>query len=769
MIFSLSLNGEWLLTGKRQTPNSMPGEYIKEPELEMSAAVPGNIEDALWQHGIVQDPYSGTNSRQLRKYEFYEWCYARSFEYDGKKRKLELQTDGIDCLAVIYLNGEEVGRSQNALIGNRFPIYPRKGENRISIHLRSSNLEMTRFPMSANAIAGAVCFNAEHLWIRRPAHEWGWDIAPRMAIGGIFRAIRIVEVPEHRIEEIFLQTAEITEQRAFLICQYKTVTPEIGDPDLILELRGNCGTSSFCARRILWSLHGTLSFYVDDPCLWWPQNYGKPALYHVVAVIKKKDEVLAENHFEFGIRTVALRNTNVITENKEPDFQFYVNGKPIRITGVNHVPADALHSHDARKLPVLLDEMKELGANMVRVWGGGIYEPENFYSFCDRHGIMVWQDFMMACGQYPNDTAFCEMIKEESEWVVKHLRQHPSVILYCGDNECDFMFCVTKRKPEPEKNLLTRQILPEVCRLHDPGNIYLASSPYLDPVLLPQVAKCTGDPMLLTPEQHIWGDRSHLRSPYYYDSKASFISETGFFGMPPLHTLDKFLSEVRLPDETPEWCFHATNANYPYDMGNNYRIGILYAQIEAFFGKFDGSIEDFVLASQILQAEGEKFQIENFRSKPKCSGIILWNLADCWPQPSEALLDYYGNRKMAWYFVRRSMKPVLFMPAMGKFITAVNDSSADVCGTWSLESISTGEILSAPFELPAGTVKNVFTIPEPDKEDLFLIRWTLQTGEKGVNHHISGKPLFDLTVFKEKYLPAIAGLDNSFDPEKIWR
>lgn len=124
---------------------------------------------------------------------------------------------------------------------------------------------------------------------------------------------------------------------------------------------------------------------------------------------------------------------------------------------------------------------------------------------------------------------------------------------------------------------------------------------------------------------------------------------------------------------------------------------------------------------------------------------------------------------MAWYFVRRSMKPVLFMPAMGKFITAVNDSSADVCGTWSLESISTGEILSAPFELPAGTVKNVFTIPEPDKEDLFLIRWTLQTGEKGVNHHISGKPLFDLTVFKEKYLPAIAGLDNSFDPGKIWR
>ncbi|MBQ8755877.1 MAG: hypothetical protein IJZ19_12665 [Lentisphaeria bacterium] len=769
MNFSLSLNGEWFLTGKRQTPEVSAGEFITEAELEMPAAVPGNIEDALCRQGIVQDPFFGTNSRQLRKYEFYEWCYTREFQYDGVPRELELQADGIDCLAVIYLNGKEIGRAENALIGHKFPLQLVKGKNRISIRLRSPNLEMEKFPMSANAIAGAVCYNAEHLWIRRPAHEWGWDIAPRMALGGIFRDIRIVEVPRYRFEEEYLQTAEIKDQQAFLIYQYKVAAPEIGEPELMLELHGQCGDSVFSAKRILWSLHGTLSFYVDDPKLWWPRNYGEANLYHVTAVLKKDGQILAESHFEFGIRTVRLHNTNLITEQPEPDFQFYVNEKPIRVVGVNHVPADALHSRDVQKLPVLLDEMKELGINMVRVWGGGIYEPDSFYSFCDRCGIMVWQDFMMACGQYPNDTIFCDRIKEEAEWVVKQLRKHPSVILYCGDNECDFMFCVTKRKPEPEKNLLTRQILPEVCRLHDPLNIYLASSPYLDPKLLPQVARCTGDPMLLTPEQHIWGDRSHLQSPYYYDSKASFISETGFFGMPPLHTLAQFLSEVRLPDETPEWCFHATNANYPYDMGNNYRIGILYAQIEAFFGKFDGSIEDFVLASQILQAEGEKFQIENFRSKPKCSGIILWNLADCWPQPSEALLDYYGNRKMAWYFVRRSMKPVLIMPAMGKFITAVNDSAEDVCGTWTLESLSAGEICSAPFELPAGTCKTLFTFPQPEKQDLFLIRWTLQNGEQGVNHHICGKPLFDLAVFREKYLPAIAGLDNSFDPETIWR
>ncbi|MDD3154177.1 MAG: hypothetical protein PHS41_04860 [Victivallaceae bacterium] len=755
-IYRLPLDGQWQLAGRKQHGSADPAAAFPDPEFQFVAPVPGNIEDALCSAGIVPDPYFGGNSRELRKFEFYQWLYEFDFVYDGVERNLELVFEGVDLFGTVFLNGQVVGRAENAFLIHRFAVTPRKGRNHLAVHLASVPRELTKCPLNAGAFAGGVDFNAENLRFRRPGHESGWDIAPRMALGGLFRHVFLEEVPVHRFVETFLQTLSIAEDhgKASLRLMFHVDTPFLGDNEVILAVDGECSGARFHAERILWSAQGCLTFEVSHPKLWNPRHYGEAACYECSAKLLRGGEILAEKKFLFGIRTLALAMQDTVTDAPDPDFQLSVNGMPVRCIGMNHVPADALHSHDEARLGTILDSARALDCNILRVWGGGIYEPNSFYERCDREGILVWQDFMMACAQYPNDESFLRTIEAEAEEVVKRLRQHPSIALWCGDNECDMVPSWSGQFRDPNENLLTRKILPEVLHRHDPARPYVPSSPYFSPAA---VAKGP-DPSIHAPEQHLWGDRGYFKNDFYANSTASFVSETGYYGSPDLASLLRFLPEESVHSLDDEACFmHGTNANYPYDLTNNYRVKGMKKQIGFYFSEVPDSPEDFVAASQIVQAEAMKFLTENYRTKRKCSGLILWNLADCWPQFSEALLDYYHRPKLAFFYLKNCFHSVFFAENEAGEIWGVNDSPAEMSGKLRITGESGTELFCKDFVLPANQpcLVGQLATPEAAKAKVHLLEWHLKNDVRGKNHYVNGTAVYNYGAYRREILSRI--------------
>lgn len=760
-IYKHDLGGSWKLAGR--TENGSNFNSLNDGEFLLDAKVPGNIELDLLHSGLIEDPYIKINAMELRKYEFYEWLYEREFDYDGISRKVELVFEGLDCCAEIFINGIAAGSCQNAMIIHKFNVTSllKKGTNTVKVLIKSANNVFRKYPLEA-ATASAYPFNYEVLRMRKPAHVWGWDITPRMAIGGIFRKVYLQEIPEWRITDDHLQTANANADSALLFYSYRLEIPEFTFEDLQISIDGVCGDNVFHAQDAVWSAQGVVKFNVPSPELWFPRHYGKANLYDVSVRIMRKStqQVLCEHKFTFGIRTIKLKAEPVWTESDTPDFQFIVNDVPVRIFGSNHVPADALHSRDIDRLPQILDMACELDCNMLRLWGGGIYEDDYFYERCDREGIMIWQDFMLGCAIYPSDEDFQKVMRDEAECIVRRLRKHPSIALWAGDNECD---CATTWgiKLDPNANLITRKVFFEVCRRLDPSRPYLASSPYYSPEAVKK-AEDNGiyDAMFMASEQHLWGPRDYFKSDFYKNTKSSFVSEIGYHGCPAVESIKKFISQDKNYEEIGniEWDYHASN---PFMQDNdflNYRTKLMIKQIKELFGTVPEKLEDFVEASQICQAEAKKFFIELVRSNPKFSGVLWWNLIDCWPQFSDAVVDYYYNKKRAYNYIKKlqeSFAIIITEPQDNKQkVIGCNDSSEKISGTYKIfDAENKNEISSGTFSLNAGELKELDVISDfSSTQNLFSIEWILDSGKKGENHYLCGKPPFDFERVR-KILP----------------
>ncbi len=342
---------------------------------------------------------------------------------------------------------------------------------------------------------------------------------------------------------------------------------------------------------------------------------------------------------------------------------------------------------------MILPMLADIGCNTVRCWGGNVYENEKFYDFCDRNGIMVWQDFAMACAVYPQNDEFAKAIGEEAETIIKALRHHPSIVLWAGDNECDAAHAWNSHPTDPNENILTRKILPEKVRAHSTFTPYLPSSPYID-----EEAYKSGKP---TSEDHLWGPRDYFKGDYYKNTVCHFASETGYHGCPSPESLKKFIPKEHLWGclDDRYWICHAACMTPDPSDPFYYRIRLMWNQVVTLFG--EGSIalsdlEHFSRASQISQAEAKKYFIERFRlTKWRRTGIIWWNLIDGWPQISDAVVDYYGDKKLAYYYIKQSQKPVQMMfdeHCDGKLnLYAVNDTREDKTLAYTVEN-DCGEI-----------------------------------------------------------------------------
>lgn len=726
---------------------------------EIPASVPGNLEIDLERAGKIDDPFYAMNFHN-RECEYLHMFYYRTFTYDGALEMPELVFEGLDTVADIYLNGVCIGHSDNMLVERCFEPGSalKTGKNTLLVHIRPAVIEARKYPITLNE--GAQKYHYESLYIRKAPHMYGWDIMPRIVSGGIWRPVYLRERKSDRVTDLYGYTVrtDIRGGTARLCFIYNT---ELGSDDISLysiEISGRCGDSEFSYKSPLWHSGSRIDVDVKDARFWWPKNSGEANMYEVVAVLFKNGEEVDRFVTSLGIRTVELDRTSVTDDRGDGQFRFIINGKPVFCMGTNWVPVDALHSRDAERLPRILPMLCDLGCNIIRVWGGNVYEDDILYDYCDRNGIMIWQDFIMGCAVYPQDDDFAKRIAEETAVAVKRLRSHPSIILWAGDNEDDISYLgwFGKRR-DPNKNRLTREVIPLVLAIHDFSRPYLPSSPYVDDEAFRLGAKNIS-------EDHLWGPRDYFKGDFYSRSVCHFASETGYHGCPSPDSLKEYIPEDKLwtaenPDnwngiDNEMWLAHASAMEVTPGAPFTYRIRLMADQVSTLFGSsVPCTLHDFARASQISQAEAKKYFIERFRlSKWRRTGIIWWNLIDGCPQISDAVVDYSFRKKLAYHYIKRSQNPVCLMfdePLQDKItMYAVNDLPEDKLFTYKITDLTSGKIISegeGRADADSSATVLSFGIEKAEKH-FYLIEWVCE-GEKYQNHYMTNIKNIDYSEY----------------------
>jgi beta-mannosidase len=589
------------------------------------------------------------------------------------------------------------------------------------------------------------------------------DIMPRAISAGLWRPVELIIHARHEITNMYFATASVESGRARLAVAFELATDLTLLPQLQLKVQGRCGESTFSYTHKVEFSKGWFEFDVQNPLLWWPRGYGDANRYEVTTQLLQNGKVIASRRDMIGIRKLELIRTETSSPEKPGQFLFQVNGVPILVKGSDWLPTDTFHSRDGDRYEKVLALFADLECNMLRAGGWGIYEDDAFFDICDRSGIMVWQEFALSNGMYPQTPEFLDVMRQEALAVVRRLRNHPSIALWSGDNEGDMVYAFAHL--DPAQNKITREVLPQVVFQCDPYRPYLPSSPYMSPEVI-----ATGN-LRLMPEEHLWGSREYFKSPLYTQHSAHFVSEIGYNGCPGLSSLKRFLDEQHLwPwQDNPQWILHSTSM-----AGDPYHNRILADEEKEFFGVVPDKIEDFILATQITQAEAKKFFIEMTRlNKWQSTGLLWWNVMDGWPQLNAAVVDYYFNKKLAYYYIRRVQRPVCVMVDEPKDwhcrVVVGDDSRQDATGHYRVWDADSGEtLLEGDYAVRANENLEVGLIPVfHSSKRLFLMEWTAN-GKKYANHYLQGMPPFSLSQYRA-WLPRIAALENDFEAPSIGR
>jgi len=705
------------------------------------AHVPGDWVLDYVEQGLVEDPYYQDHYLRIQEYETYHVFYSLEFNTDLQPTGREtILFEGIDTVADVYLNGEKIGHAENMYIPHIFPALSLKtGKNELFVHILPCVLEARKYPI--DCFSSAIKYNYESLVIRKAAHMFSWDICPRIVTSGLWRSVSLIQAKEKRITDAFIWIDKLDmDGTAHCMMMFDTDIGRDAVSNYTIRVEGVCKDSCFTTGDTLWYPHRCIRFDISNPRLWWPRGYGDPNLYSITVTLLKNGEPVDSIMFEQGLRTVELIRDDVLDKDGQGDFCFIINGKRIFVMGSNWVPADAFHSNDDNRIQKILDLVVDIGCNTLRVWGGGVYESDAFYQRCDKEGILVWQDFMMACGIYPHTERMQTQLKEEASAIVKRLRKYACICLWAGDNECDQNYCWFELKQDPTDNILTRKIIPDVLRHEDMTRPYLPSSPYVS-----HEAYLQGK-FQETPEQHLWGPRDYFKSPFYHDATAVFASEIGYHGCNSPESLYRFIGmEQAWPvDNNPMYLYHCASPELegsPY----TYRISLMSHQLNYLFDKKPDNLHDYARMSQISQAEATKYFIESFRSrKGKRTGIIWWNIMDCWPQISDAVVDYYFCKKLAYFYIRRSQQPVCLMAddySGSLILYGINEIHQDIPVNYQVVDMDTKAIVMAGKKvLKADASTQLAAFPKEDGRHFYAISWNGINGLQGTNHFLKGSP-----------------------------
>jgi len=667
-----SLDKDWLLINKGKS-------------IEIPVEVPGTVFEALYDKKIIEDPFYGLNEHEVSWVYESEWEYRTIFDLNPaflKHNKILLRFHGLDTISEIILNGEKLGVTNNMFVRYDFEIRSilRRNKNKLIIKFQSPTLkareEIEKRGVNLNtgedAIPGVP-------YLRKAQYSFGWDWGPKLPDIGIWQPVELIGYDDLKIDSIYINQKlhynksvdritnleQITDLGVMstdfsIIVNLESDLPinELQQYSVKIELKAPDG-KAFTSETFITSLITKVEFNLEYPYLWWTHDLGVPNLYDL-AVEVFKNEVIDSFKQKVGIREIRLiQNSDEWGES----FFFRLNGIPIFAKGANWIPIDSFIPRGKKKglYESNLYNAKEANMNLLRVWGGGIYEDNIFYDLCDKLGILVWQDFPFACAFYPYDEEFTEDIKREATQNIKRLRNHPSLALWCGNNEIEWLWKYVLMRSEITNRDIIKEfiigylkifenLLPQLLKEYDPNHQYWPSSPSNG-----FVGKNFGETNSNLPntgDSHFW-DVWHRNKPFkaYREFNSRFMSEFGYESLPSIKTIEDFC-----PKEQFDF-FSPIMENHQKNLAGNRKI--LKYMKKRF--KIPQEFENQVILSQITQAEAIEYGVEHWRRNRNdyhCMGALYWQLNDCWPVASWSSLDYYNRWKALHYYAKRFYSPI---------------------------------------------------------------------------------------------------------------
>ncbi len=688
-----------------------------------TANVPGCVHTDLLNHELIEDPFYRLNEHDMQWIDKKDWEYKTTFTVDKStynKEQIALQLAGLDTYADVYLNEQLILEADNMFRGWEVECKKvlKEGENTLRVYFHSPikvGLDIyDNYPYvvqsSANDLAKIGQVPGEK-WVsphvRKAPYQFGWDWGPRLVTSGIWEPVTLKAWDKAQLVTIHTQQNVLNDTEAKLTSTFEVEATAGEKAQLAINIDGKQLASKEVQLK-----EGThtypVEFTIKNPQRWWSNGLGEAHLYEL------QGQVTTSAGTESFEHTLGLRTIELVREDDEVGRSFYfkLNGQPVFMKGANYIPNDVfLDRVSPEKYEHIIKSAADCHFNMLRVWGGGIYEKEIFYDLCDQYGILVWQDFMFACNMYPGDPEFLESVKHEADYNVRRLRNHPSIALWCGNNEIlaawfgwGWKEDNEKSQPEGAKAMwqaykdIFLDVLPSAVDEHDPDRQYWASSPQAGDTI--RTNKIDGD-------EHDW--RIWFQDvPFitYHDGAARFVSEYGFQSFPELKTVKKYA----LPED------YDINSEV---MKSHQRSFIGNGAIKRYMDNYyrnPKDFESFLYVGLLLQAEGIRTGIEGHRiNMPTTMGSLYWQLNDVWPVASWSSIDYFGNWKALQYFTRKAFAPIMAVPDTKTddlLIYAVSDKFEDKAGQLELEILDfDGQQLwshSADVTIKANTSTIVF-------------------------------------------------------------
>ncbi len=668
------------------------------------AHVPGTIHLDLLAAGRIPDPFIGLNETQVQWVGENDWLYRCAFDLPPEfehASKVTLCCDGLDTFATAWLNGTQVFTGDNMFLPYRVDarLLLRPGRNELHLLFESAwRLGRARL----EKLGERACWNgdASRLYVRKAQYHYGWDWGPKLLTAGPWRAIRL-EAYEARIAALHCPVEVAADLRSATLPVRVTLENGGTTPDQMLHLALYAPTGELLQEAALpvTSDEVAHTFSITALQLWWPRGYGAQPLYRLDATLRSGAEELDRQEQRLGLRRLRLVQEPFVEETGT-SFFFEVNNTPIFCGGANWIPADSFTS---RLTPERYRAWLELAADanmvMLRIWGGGIYEEEAFYTLCDELGLLVWQDFMFACGLYPAANWFLESVRLEAEANVRRLRHHPCIVLWCGNNE-DYSLAQSLHLydatfdgdftalPFAARTIYER-LLPEVCRTLDPTRPYWPGSPY----------GSADSGSLTTGDTHIWNVWHGVAAPYqdYYKFAGRFVSEFGMQSFPALETIATFAPPAERYPQSRTLDFHNKDAGGPRRLAPYIVDNV----------RMVADLEGHIYVTQFIQSEALGYALRDWRRRWKgagrehTAGALVWQLNDCWPVTSWAIVDSLLCPKPAYYTLKRELAP---------FAVGIQRLSPEQAAVWAVNGLTS--TLSAELELRTWTLDGTLVSEE---------------------------------------------------------
>ena len=711
------------------------------------ATVPGEVHLDLMAAGLMEEPFFSTNAPACRWVEDRSWWFRTRFTLDpavADEQTKELVCEGLDHYAQVFLNGQLVGESRNSFVPATFEVHHqlKEGENELVVRLTVGSELARDQRMGTDDWGHEFCRRgfkgvAE---LRKPAFSYGWDWIDGLPNIGIWRGVRIEGRSRVRIHDV-RHAVEFTGDRGH--CKLRLCvdtfnlhpSKEYAGRTRARLLAPDGRTVAEAASERFFNVgidRWRTDLDVPDPQLWWANGMGTQPLYTLDVSVEADGAERDRWTRRIGLRTVAIDRSPLPEGHR---FVIMVNGQEVFCRGGNWVPADGIPARvTTERLERLVAEAAEAGLNMLRIWGGGIYEDDAFYEACDRHGIMVWHDFMFGVTPPDYRKDFRDLVRDEAEAVIRRLRHHPSIALWCANNEQTWGFSewwgnYTLEYPHPDLKIDGRhvfsRILPEACMELDPERPYWPGSP------------AGGE----RPNVHTEGDCHYWKSLHkdveqrisheLYDTcRGRFISEYGFVGASNMESIRTWLRPDEMDRTHRAWITHS----------NQFERNTTEVAIARFYADVDGlPLERYVRLSQMFQATMYGRTMDAFRFRKHdpvddCAGALIWMWNDCWGENGWTPIDYCLRRKPAWYWLRRACLPVRsIVRRRGDelVVRAVNDTLAPQAATvhagWLRIDGTASEVAARPVTFPANGMIEVVRSPVLPHEQRPHDEWIFAT------------------------------------------